>query len=110
MTSASREIIRFGSFEIDMARNELRDAGAAIEVEPQVFSLIAFLASKPGRVLSRDEIIDSVWNGRIVSDSAISTRINAARQALGDDGKSQRVIRTVPRRGFLFVPEIEVAE
>ncbi|MCB1496869.1 MAG: winged helix-turn-helix domain-containing protein [Bauldia sp.] len=93
-----------------MARNELRNGGIAVEIEPQVFNLIACLASAPGRVLSRDEIIDAVWQGRIVSDSAVSTRINAARQALGDDGKSQRMIRTVSRRGFLFVPEIEVVE
>lgn len=110
MTSAARQIIRFGSFELDLARNELRDAGSAVEVEPQVFDLIAFLASRPGNVLSREEIIDAVWQGRIVSDSAVSTRINAARQALGDDGKSQRMIRTVSRRGFLFVPDIELVD
>lgn len=110
MISASRQIIRFGSFELDVARNELRDAGTAVEVEPQVFDLIAFLVSQPGRVLGRDEIIDAVWQGRAVSDSAVSTRINAARQALGDDGKSQKMIRTVSRRGFLFVPETEIVD
>ena len=72
MTSASLPIIRFGSFELDVARNELREAGKTVEVEPQVFDLIVLLASQPGRVLSRDEIIDAVWGGRIVSDSAVS--------------------------------------
>lgn len=110
MTTASLQIIRFNSFELDLARNELREAGNPIEVEPQVFDLIAFLASQPGRVLSRDEIINAVWDGRIVSDSAVSTRINAARRALGDDGKSQRIIRTVSRRGFLFVPKTEALD
>ena len=110
MASASLPIIRFGSFEIDAGRAELREAGQPVEVEPQVFDLIALLASQPGRVLSRDEIIDAVWDGRNVSDSAVSTRIGAARRALGDDGKSQRIIRTVSRRGFLFVPETEAAD
>jgi TolB-like protein len=110
MTFASKQIIKFESYEIDVRRGELRNADQLVPVEPQVFDLIAFLASEPGRVFSRDEIIDAVWHGRIVSDSAISTRINAARQAVGDDGKSQRIIRTVPRRGFLFVPETDVVE
>lgn len=91
-----------------MARNELRAEGNRVDVEPQVFDLIAVLASQPGRVLSRDEIVNAVWNGRIVSDSTISSRINAARQALGDDGKNQRIIKTVTRRGFLFVPESRI--
>ena len=82
----------------------------AVEVEPQVFDLIALLAAHPGRVLGRDEIIDAVWGGRIVSDSAVSTRMNAARRALGDDGKRQRMIRTVSRRGFLFVPETQAID
>ena len=107
MTSAPPQVLRFGSFALDLERNELLNGETEVELEPQVFSLIAFLASQPGRVLSRDEIIEAVWQGRIVSDSAVSTRINAARQALGDDGKSQRMIRTVSRRGFLFVPKVE---
>jgi TolB-like protein len=107
MTSTSDRLIRFEDFEIDPRRGELRSGGKVVPVEPQVLDLLAFLASDPGHVFSRDEIIDGVWGGRIISDSAISTRINAARQAVGDDGKSQRVIRTVPRRGFMFVPEAD---
>lgn len=110
MTSALGHIISFEGYEIDLRRGELRKADKVIPVEPQVLDLLAFLASQPGRVLSRDEIIDAVWNGRVVSDSALSTRINAARRALGDDGKTQLMIRTVPRRGFLFVPSVEVVE
>jgi TolB-like protein len=99
-------ILLFGDSRIDLARGELSREGAPVAVEPQVLDLIVFLASNPGRVVSRDEIIAGVWNGRIVSDSAISTRINAARAALGDDGTLQRVIRTVPRRGYLFAQEV----
>jgi TolB-like protein/Tfp pilus assembly protein PilF len=110
MTPASGHLIRFESFEIDPRRGELRNGGKVVPVEPQVLDLLALLASDPGRVFSRDEIIDGIWGGRIVSDSAISTRINAVRQAVGDDGKSQRVIRTVPRRGFMFVPDTDIGE
>ena len=67
-----------------------------------MFVLIACFADRAGEVLTRDDLIETVWGGRIVSDSAISTQINAARAALGDDGASQRVIRTAPRRGFRF--------
>jgi TolB-like protein len=98
--------IAFGDSRIDIARGELSRNGTPVPVEPQVLDLIVHLASNPGRLVSRDEIIDAVWHGRIVSDSAISTRINAARAALGDDGSEQKVIRTVPRRGYLFVPEV----
>ncbi len=99
-------ILIFSDSRIDLARGELRRQGSTVPVEPQVLDVIVFLASNPGRVVSRDEMIAGVWNGRIVSDSAISTRINAARAALGDDGAAQNVIRTVPRRGYLFVPEV----
>ena len=102
--------ISFDDFQIDLARGELRRGGTVIPIEPQVLDLIAFLASHPGRVVSRDEIIDGVWGGRIVSDSAISSRINSARKALGDDGTRQKVIRTVSRRGFLFVPTPDLAD
>ncbi|MCP4380718.1 MAG: hypothetical protein GY798_04735 [Hyphomicrobiales bacterium] len=110
MTSVSERIIRFEGFEIDPWRGELRKCGQIVPAEPQVLDLLAFLASEPGRVFSRSEIIDGVWGGRIVSDSAISTRINAVRVAVGDDGKSQRIIRTVPRRGFMFVPEVDIGQ
>jgi TolB-like protein len=96
-------IFRFGVHEIDLGAGEVRKAGVPVPVEPQVFELIALLASRPGDLVSRDEIIGAVWGGRIVSESAIATRINAARAALGDDGKAQKVIQTVPRRGFRFV-------
>ncbi|MEP2028644.1 MAG: winged helix-turn-helix domain-containing tetratricopeptide repeat protein [Paracoccaceae bacterium] len=102
-------MISFDEFQIDTARGELRRGSCVVAIEPQVLDLITYLASNPGRVITRDEIIQAVWGGRIVSDSAISSRINSARQALGDDGTKQQIIKTVIRRGFLFVPEPETA-
>lgn len=92
----------FAEFVIDVRTVELRRDGLLVKVEPQVFDLIVFLASNPGRVLSKDDIVRGVWNGRAISDSAISTRINAARRALGDDGTTQRFIKTIHGRGFRF--------
>ncbi|MCE8516448.1 alpha/beta fold hydrolase [Ruegeria pomeroyi] len=83
----------------------VRDA-EEIAVEPQVFDLLHLLARNPGRLVTRDEILAEVWNGRIVSESAISARIAAARKAVGDDGKAQRIIQTVTRRGLKFVAEV----
>jgi len=102
-----RKII-FEDVELNIDTAELHRAGCVVTVEPQVFDLIRFFAENSDRLLSREDIISGVWGGRIVSDAAISTRINAARRALGDDGKAQRVIKTVPRRGFRFLPEIQV--
>jgi TolB-like protein len=96
-------IYRFGEFELDLARVELRARGAVCPLEPQVFALLALLIENRERLVSRDEIIEKVWDGRIVSDSAVSSRIKSARQALGDNGTAQRFIRTVHRRGFRFV-------
>ena len=98
MASTSEAILAVGDAQLDLAAGELRRNGVVVEVEPQVFALIAHLAARPGALVSRDELIVAVWGGRIVSDSAIATRINAARAALGDDGKAQRVIQTLPRR------------
>ena len=94
---------RFGDFELDVAAFELRRRGQHISVEPQVLRLILLLIDNADRLLTRDEIIDQVWNGRIVSESALSSRIKSARQALGDCGTSQHMIRTIHGRGFRFV-------
>lgn len=98
----SEGLLAYEGFEIDTARGELRRDGVAVPVEPQVFDLIAHFARHPGQIISRDDLISAVWGGRIVSDSAISSRINAARTALGDDGTAQQIIKTIPRRGFRF--------
>ncbi|HRD76616.1 MAG TPA: alpha/beta fold hydrolase [Hyphomicrobiaceae bacterium] len=111
-----RPALRFAEFVLDLDAAELRKNGTPVRMEPQVFDLIAFLASHPGRVLSKEDIVNGVWHGRAISDSAISTRINAARRALGDDGTAQRFIKTVHGRGFRFevgtrvLPSSEPAE
>ena len=102
MRESTGQIIEFEDFALDVGAAELRKAGVPIPIEPQVFDLIVFLAQHPGRVVTRDDIIEKVWDGRIVSESAISTRINAARKALEDDGSAQRVIKTIHGRGFRF--------
>ena len=89
-------IVCFGACELDLDRRELRLGSNPVHVEPQVFDLLAHLIAKRDRVVSRDEILDAVWHGRIVSDATLSSRINAARQAIGDSGKTQTLIRTIP--------------
>lgn len=98
--------IAFADCVLDDEAFTLERGGEAVDVEPQVFDLLLALARSRGAVLSRDDLIEAVWGGRIVSDSAISARISAARRAVGDDGKEQRIIRTLPRRGFQFVAEV----
>ncbi|MGH8137837.1 MAG: winged helix-turn-helix domain-containing tetratricopeptide repeat protein [Steroidobacteraceae bacterium] len=96
-------IYQFGPFELDLARVELRDGGKARSLEPQVFALLALLVENRERLVSKQEIIDKVWDGRIVSDAAVASRAKSVRQALGDDGKSQRFIRTIHGQGYRFV-------
>lgn len=101
---------RFLDFTLDSERLELRHGDALIEAEPQVFSLLVYLIQNQDHVVTKDELIEAIWDGRIVSDATLSSRISAARAAVGDDGKAQRVIRTFPRRGFRFVAEVEEGE
>ena len=96
-------IYTFGQFELDLAAAELRAAGAVVHVEPQVFALLALLVENSERLVSRDEIIEKVWDGRIVSDAAIASRVKSARQALGDDGRAQQLIKTLHGQGYRFV-------
>jgi TolB-like protein len=99
-------IYRFEGFELDLGKAELRADGQLCPVEPQVFALLAFLVEHRERLVSRDEILEKVWDGRFVSDSALSSRVKSARRALGDDGRSQRFIRTLHGKGFRFVAEV----
>ena len=99
-------IYQFADFELDTDRVELRSNGMVVAVEPQVFALLQLLIENRNRVVPKDEIVDKVWNGRIVSDSAISSRVKSARQAIGDDGRAQSFIRTVHGIGFSFVAQV----
>jgi TolB-like protein len=96
----------FDNYAFDTDRRELRRGADLITLEPQVFDLIEYLIRNRDRVASKQDILDSIWNGRAVSDSALSTRINAARLAVGDSGDKQGLIRTLPRKGFRFVGEV----
>lgn len=98
--------LAFAGCEIDLDRRELSNAGQKVHLEPQVFDLLAHLVRNRDRVVSRDELFETVWQGRIVSDTALSSRINAARRAVGDDGERQAVIRTIHKRGFRFMAEV----
>lgn len=102
MQDGKNKVLAFDGFEVDLDAALLRSRGRVVETEPQVFELIALLCTNAGRLIVYDEIIDKVWHGRIVSDAAIATRINAARKALGDDGTAQRIIKTVRGRGLRF--------
>jgi TolB-like protein len=94
---------RFGAYEVDLERQELRRTGTAVPIEPQVFDVLAFLVKHRDRIVSKDELFETVWQGRIVSDAALNSRISAARRAIGDSGNAQTLIRTVHKRGFRFV-------
>src|SRR3954468_19549732 len=103
-------ILSFGDYEIDVERRELRCAKIPVHVEPQVFDLLVYLVWNCDRVVSKDDLIATVWGGRIVSDSTLSSRINAARKAIGDSGARQKLIRTVPRKGLRFVGAVRGSE
>jgi TolB-like protein/cytochrome c-type biogenesis protein CcmH/NrfG len=93
---------------LDTDRRELSRGAEPIPVEPQVFDLLVYLVENRDRVVSKDDLIASVWRGRVVSDSTLTSRINAARKALGDSGVAQKLIRTVARKGLRFVGEVRL--
>ncbi len=93
----------FGDYTLDIDRRELHRGSEPIAVEPQVFDLLIYLVQNHHRVVSKDDLIATVWEGRIVSESTLTSRINAARKAVGDSGEDQKLIRTIARRGFRFV-------
>lgn len=109
-TEGGSMIYRFGECEVDPTVGELRVGGEPVHVEPQVFSLLLFLLSNPGRLVTREELLDSVWGHRFVAPATLSSRLRALRQAIGDDGKDQRYIRTLRGRGVRFVAPVEVIE
>jgi DNA-binding winged helix-turn-helix (wHTH) protein len=100
----------FDEFSLDTDRRELRGPRGLVPLEPQVFDLLAYLIRHRDRVVSKDDLMAAVWAGRIVSESALTTRINAARSAIGDSGEAQRLIKTLPRKGMRFVGSVREAE
>jgi TolB-like protein/Tfp pilus assembly protein PilF len=96
----------FENYVLDTERRELRRGADAISLQPQVFDLLAYLIRNRERVVSKDDLIAGIWGGRIVSESALTTRINAARAAIGDSGAEQRSIKTLSRKGVRFVADV----
>src|ERR1700748_1855674 len=103
-------IYRFGTFELDLARVELHADGELRSLEPQVFALLVLLIENRERLISKEEIIEKVWDGRIVSDAAIASRVKSARQALGDDGRAQQLIKTLYGQGYRFVGQARAVQ
>ncbi|WP_150644580.1 winged helix-turn-helix domain-containing protein [Pseudomonas fluorescens] len=100
----------FEDYVLDQERRELTLCGQVVAVGPQVFDLLLQLVSNRDRVVSKDDLLQAVWSGRIVLESTITSHINAVRKAIGDTGEEQRLVRTVPRKGYRFVGEIKVGE
>jgi adenylate cyclase len=103
-------IYRFADSELDTERYELRCQGVLRPIEPQVFDLLRYLIEKRDRTVTKDELYKAIWQGRIVSESALSSGIKAARQAVDDTGNDQRIIRTLHGRGFRFVAPVDVSD
>jgi len=99
-------VLAFGDHRLDIERRELWCGANTIDLEPKAFDLLAFLVLHRDRVVTKDDLLQEVWGGRIVSESALTTRINAVRRALGDDGATQRLVRTFTRKGVRFVGEV----
>jgi len=100
---------RFDEFEIDLGQQELRRSGQVVRIEPQVFELLVYLVRNSNRIVSKEELIEEVWQGRVISEAALSSCVSAARRAIGDSGKDQRRIRTASKRGFRFVGALDDA-
>ncbi len=96
-------LLAFGDYRLDIERRELRRGSEMVSLEPKAFDLLAYLVRQRDRVVSKDDLLQEVWGGRIVSEAALTTRINAVRRAVGDDGTAQRLVRTLPRKGIRFI-------
>jgi len=92
---------------LDIDKRELRRGTDAVAIAPQAFDLLDYLIRNREHVVSKEDLISTVWRGRIVSDAALTTRVNAARTAIGDSGEEQRLIKTLPRKGFRFVGAVQ---
>ncbi len=106
-TTGRTQLIRFGDFELDRATFELSRAGEPVALEPRVLSLLCYLIENRSRVVSKETLLDELWGHRFVSESALATQVKRLRQALGDDGRKQEIIRTMHGRGYRFVAATE---
>ncbi|WP_426414094.1 winged helix-turn-helix domain-containing tetratricopeptide repeat protein [Bradyrhizobium ganzhouense] len=100
----------FEEYALDTDRRELRRGPEVVPTTPQVFDLLEYLIHSRDCVVSKDDLVSAIWNGRIVTDAALTTRLNAVRRAIGDTGEEQRLIKTLPRRGFRFVGTVHAEE
>ena len=100
----------FSNHVLDTSRQELSCGGEDVPIEPQVFNLLQYLVENRDRVVSKDDLFDKIWEGRIVSESTLTSRINAVRKAVGDSGRDQRLVRTIARKGFRFVGDVRVSQ
>jgi TolB-like protein len=100
----------FTNHVLDPDRRELRRGSVSIAVEPQVFDLLIYLVENCDHVVSKDDLIASVWGGRIVSESTLTSRINAVRKAVADSGEDQKLIRTIARKGFRFIADVRIEQ
>jgi TolB-like protein len=100
----------FEDYAFDTDRRELHRGADVVSIAPQVFDLLDYLIRNRERVVSKDDLINAVWNGRSVSDAALTTRLNVARSVIGDTGEEQRLIKTLPRKGFRFVGLVQEAQ
>lgn len=103
-------IFAFGAYELDTRVYELRSGGTVCPIEPQVFDVLVYLATHRDRVVSKDELLEKLWPDRFVSEATLTSRLKAARRAVGDDGKSQSVIRTLHGRGYRFVADLRESD
>ena len=100
----AREVaLAFGDLELDLSLFELRRQGVRVPMEPQAFDVLVYLVEHRDRVISKEELMDQVWGGRFVGATAVTSRVKQVRRAVGDDGQTQTVIRTVHGRGYRFV-------
>ncbi len=99
-------LVQFKDYALDTERRELKRGGTLMPIEPQVFDLLVYLIQNRERVVTKDDLIASVWGGRIVSESTLTSRINAVRKAVGDSGEQQKIIRTIARKGLRFVGQV----
>ena len=98
----------FGDYELDLQRYELRYTGKLVKLEPQVFNVLVYLIQHHDRVVSKEELLEQLWPGRVVGEATLSSRIMAVRKAIGDRGRAQRIIQTLHGRGYRFIAPVTI--